>query len=189
MNGYTSLLKAVLFRVFSVFILLLPPLSKLFRRGENNREILPPVKDKGKSIVSMYFPLLFFAIVFPLDSKRFSDTLISPKEQSGRKQRISLLRVRIKVVLYPKLLTYSLFCRQKSVNFCFEMLYSQRKKEARFMKELSMEYNPLNLKVLINGEPSIDLIPKDTLDMIITELDKQIQADTLSFVNNRDSPK
>lgn len=57
------------------------------------------------------------------------------------------------------------------------------------MKELSMEYNPLNLKVLINGEPSIDLIPKDTLDMIITELDKQIQADTLSFVNNRDSPK
>lgn len=57
------------------------------------------------------------------------------------------------------------------------------------MKEISMEYNPLNLKVFINGEPSIDLIPKDTLDMIITELDKQIQADALSFVNNRDSPK
>ena len=49
------------------------------------------------------------------------------------------------------------------------------------MKELTMDFNPLGLKVFINKEPSLDLIPKDTLDLIITELDKQIQEDARSF--------
>ncbi len=49
------------------------------------------------------------------------------------------------------------------------------------MKELTMDFNPLGLKVFINEEPSLDLIPKDTLDLIITELDKQIQEDARSF--------
>lgn len=49
------------------------------------------------------------------------------------------------------------------------------------MKELTMDFNPLGLKVFINEEPSLDLIPKDTLDLIITELDKQIQEDAKSF--------
>lgn len=51
------------------------------------------------------------------------------------------------------------------------------------MKELIMEFNPLELKVFINDYPSINLIPKDTLNMIITELDKQIQADAKSFIS------
>lgn len=50
------------------------------------------------------------------------------------------------------------------------------------MKELIMEFNPLELKVFINKYPSINLVPKDTLDLIISELDKQIQDDAKSFI-------
>lgn len=50
------------------------------------------------------------------------------------------------------------------------------------MKELFMEFNPLELKVFINEYPSINLVPKDTLDLIISELDKQIQDDAKSFI-------
>lgn len=55
------------------------------------------------------------------------------------------------------------------------------------MKEVIMDFNPLGLKVFINEEPSFDLIPKDTLNLIITELDKQIQEDARSFQSSNNS--
>lgn len=45
------------------------------------------------------------------------------------------------------------------------------------MKHITVKPNPLHVRVYINDTPSLDLIPKDVINMIVSELDKQIQAE------------
>lgn len=51
------------------------------------------------------------------------------------------------------------------------------------MKHIVVKPNPLHLRVYINDTPSLDLIPKEVINMIISELDKQIQSEVLSKKN------
>lgn len=48
------------------------------------------------------------------------------------------------------------------------------------MKHIVVKPNPLHLHVYINDTPSLDLIPKEIINMIISELDKQIQSEVLN---------
>lgn len=45
------------------------------------------------------------------------------------------------------------------------------------MKEIKVQYNPLNLRVFINHEPDISLLPKEYLKIIVSSLDEQIEKD------------
>lgn len=45
------------------------------------------------------------------------------------------------------------------------------------MKELQVKNNPLNLRVFINHEPDLNLMPKDYWQLIISECEKQIEKD------------
>lgn len=45
------------------------------------------------------------------------------------------------------------------------------------MKEIKVQYNPLNLRVFINREPDMSLLPKEYLKIIVSSLDEQIEKD------------
>lgn len=45
------------------------------------------------------------------------------------------------------------------------------------MKEIKVRNNPLNLRVYINGEPDLNLLPKEFWQLIISECETQIEKD------------
>lgn len=42
------------------------------------------------------------------------------------------------------------------------------------MEEINPKYNPLKLKVLINGKPQVETIPLSILDLIASAIEEQI---------------
>lgn len=42
------------------------------------------------------------------------------------------------------------------------------------MEEINPKYNPLKLKVLINGKPQVEAIPMNILDLIASAIEEQL---------------